>query len=309
MTKKNITIIILAVIVVCILSFITIDLWKSTSDFNEARQARKNIPTKKIQVATSFYPLYFFAQQIGGERINVFDITPSGVDPRSYKLASQDIEAVEKSDLIIVNGLDWELWINDIKNKEAILVASSGLNENQVIESEEGKIDSYIWLSPMMAQLMVTKILAGFLQVDPVNAEYYKSNVGKLRLELDKLNTEYQNGLVNCQDKNIITSYPAFSYLARDYGLSQLLVSGLSVNEKLSSQQSDNITTFAKENSVKYIFFESVVNSELTKTIKEKVGAEIIIFNPIEKKIEKDKNYFTEMRNNLANLKIALRCQ
>jgi zinc transport system substrate-binding protein len=308
MNKKTLATIILFAVSVGILIFIANDLWNSANDFNKSRQAKKNIASPKTRVVASFYPLYFFSQQIGGDKINI-----SNIDFFKTKPTAQDMDALENSNLIVVNGLDWEFWINDVKNKKAIIVASSGLDENQVIEREENKIDPHIWLSPIIAKQMADSILAGFLQVDSSNAQYYKSNAEKLKLELDKLNAEYKNGLANCQDKNIITSYPAFLYLAKDYGLNQILLSGLSANEELSEQQINNIKSFIEENNAKYIFFETAANSELAKTIEEKTGAKILILNPIERlsaeDIKQGKNYFTEMRNNLSNLKTALQCQ
>jgi zinc transport system substrate-binding protein len=131
-------------------------------------------------------------------------------------------------------------------------------------------------------------------------------------LEIDRLELEYRSGLVNCQDKNIVTPYPAFLYLAKDYGLNQKIISGLSYESEPSSQQLTNVGEFVKDNNVKYIFFDKLININLAK-MATTVGIKTLILNPIEglskEEIEKGYNYFTEMRNNLFNLKIGLQCQ
>ena len=63
---------------------------------------------------------------------------------------------------------------------------------------------------------------------------------------------------------------------------------------------------------LKYIFFESLISPKLAETIAKEIGAKTLILNPIEgitdDEIANGKNYFTEMQNNLTNLKIALQC-
>ena len=61
-------------------------------------------PTSKLQVNTSFYPLYFFARQIGGDKADVYNITPAGSEPHDYEPTTQDIVRIEKSDILILNG-------------------------------------------------------------------------------------------------------------------------------------------------------------------------------------------------------------
>src|SRR5690348_7838959 len=58
----------------------------------------------KLQIVTSFYPLYYFATQIGGDRAEVRNITPSGAEPHDYDPSTQDIAKIENSNMLIVNG-------------------------------------------------------------------------------------------------------------------------------------------------------------------------------------------------------------
>jgi len=320
MNKKSIATIILFFISIGILVFITADLWNSVDSFKKSKALKKinaSIPNK-IQVVTSFYPIYFFSQQIGGNKINIYNITPFQVSPQNYQPTPEEVTMIENSNLVILNGLGLESWsdnIQDIAERKKItaIFASGNLNENQVIESEKDKADPHIWLSPLMAKQMVDKILDGFLQADSNNLDYYKANANKLKLELDKIDAEYRNGLIDCQNKSIITSYPAFLYLGKEYGLNQITISGLSSDVELSSQQLANISDFVRAENTKYIFFEKTPSLKLSETIEEKTGAKILILNPIEslskEEIKQGKNYFTEMRSNLDNLKIGLDCQ
>ncbi len=307
MNKRNLTIILLSIVSIGIIFFIIGDLWISATRIKNHPSIKKDF--KKINVATSFYPVYFFTQQIAGNKAEVSNITPEKSNPQSYKLTTQNVKTLGECDLIILNGLDFELWKNDaIEINKSICLASSNLSENQVIEITETKMNPYIWISPVLAKQMTDKILEGFLEKDVKNKNYYQINTEKLKTELDNLDAEYKNKLVSCQSKNFIVLDFSFSYLAKQYNLNQILLSGLSINENPTEQQIKNIKDFIKEQNIKYIFAENSLNFQWQKNIEEKLEIKIILLDTIDKDLSKE-NYFSRMRKNLENLKTGLECQ
>jgi zinc transport system substrate-binding protein len=303
---KNIILFLLVFIFVGLLAFILYNFQKSP------------VQSNKLQVAASFYPLYYFSQQIGREKANVLNMTPAGAEPHDYEPTAHDIAQIEHSKLLILNGGGLEAWGDNIKQNlnsqdTAVVTVGEGLTNRQETDKGENTTDPHIWLSPPLAEEIVGKITQGFLQVDPVNKEYYLTNAAMLKSELAKLDKEYRHGLSKCLEKNIITSHAAFGYLAASYGLHQVSIAGLSPDAEPSPQQLADIVKFAKANDIKYIFFESLVSPRLSDTIAHEIGAKTLVLNPIEglsnEEISQGKNYFTEMQNNLANLKTALQCK
>ncbi len=270
----------------------------------------------KLKVTTSFYPLFFFSGQIGGDKANIYNITPAGAEPHDYDPSTQDIARIENSSLIVLNG-GVEAWGDKIrqtllgKNK-VIVVAGEKLLTRQLEEEGQAIKDPHVWLDPALAKEEVGNILAGFEKVDPINKSYYEQNAKTLDSKLDQLDTEYKNGLASCQNKDIITSHAAFGYLASRYGLNQVPIAGLSPDEEPSSKQLAQVSGFAKKNGIKYIFFESLVSPKLSDTIAKEVGAKTLVLDPLEgiggEDIKAGKDYFSVMRQNLANLQIALQC-
>jgi zinc transport system substrate-binding protein len=274
------------------------------------KQANKSsIKNNKLQVTTSFYPLYFFASQIGGNKAEVQNITPSGAEPHDYEPTAQDIARIEKSNLLILNGGKLEVWgdkIKDnIKGTQVVTVIAGNTIANQQ--------DPHVWLSPPLAKIEVKAILKGFIQVDPQNKSYYYENTNKLLSQLDEIDKEYKKGLINCNQKDIITSHAAFGYLSKAYGLNQVSIAGLSPDAEPSSKQLAEIAQFAKNHNVKYIFFESLVSPKLSETIANEVGAKTLVLDPIEgisgDDVKAGKNYLSIMKDNLKNLRIALECK
>lgn len=283
--------------------------------------SRVNAPQsrgQKITVVTSFYPLYYFSEHIGGDKADVYNLTPAGAEPHDYEPTAQDMALIESSNLLVLNGGGLEVWGDSIKKnlnpaQTILVVAGEGLVTSRIAEAGENVVDPHIWLSPALAGDMVNKILNGFQASDPANISYYIANADALKEDLKNLNADYSVGLKNCALKDIITSHASFGYLASAYGLHQISIAGLSPDAEPSPKEIGVIAEFAKENGVKYIFFESLVSPKLSETIATEVGAGTLVLNPLEglatDDIRAGKNYFTEMRNNLDNLKIALQCR
>lgn len=270
----------------------------------------------KKQVTASFYPLYYFVSQIGGDKIDVKNITPAGSEPHDYEPTAQEIARIETSDLLVLNG-SVEAWGNKIRNNlkdtnVRIVEAGGGLLTKELTEEGEKMRDPHIWLDPQLAKKQAQKITEGLIAIDPVNKMVYQENLKSLDIKFDQLDHDYKAGLSNCTSRDFITSHEAFAYLAQRYNLNQVAISGISPDEEPSAQELSRVAEFARANNVKYIFFETLVSPKLSETIANEVGAQTLVLDPIEGISDDDvvlgKNYFTVMEDNLKNLRIALGC-
>ena len=306
MDKKIVFYFVIGIVFVGVLALIVNNIYKPSAQSN------------KLQISASFYPLYYFTQQIGGDKVNVSNITPAGAEPHDYEPTAQDIANIEKSKLLVLDGTGLEAWGNSIKQNlnpkdTAVLTVGDGIINQKVMEDGQEVTDPHIWQSPPLVKKIVDKITKALIQIDPANSSYYQTNADTLKAKLDDLDNQYKQGLANCAEKNIITSHAAFGYLATTYGLNQVSIAGLSPDAEPSPQQLADIVKFAKANNVKYIFFESLVSPKLSDTIATEVGAKTLVLNPIEgltpDEIAQGNNYFTEMQKNLTNLRLALQCK
>lgn len=302
--KKNkdiITFIFVAVLIIGV-------VWFAKSKF----APNANVPmSTKLQVTTSFYPLYFFATQIGGNMADITNIIPTGAEPHDYEPSAQNIIEMENSKLLILNGGGLEAWGDKVAQTLTpgrtliVTVGKDIINQTTT--------DPHIWLSPPLAKTMVEKIVAGFAQVDGANAAYYEANAQVLTQKLSDLDTAYKNGLASCTGTDIITSHAAFGYLATAYHLQQVSIAGLSPDAEPSPKQLGDIVQLARANNIKYIFFESLASPKLSETIAREVGAQTLVLNPIEgltpSEVAQGDDYFSVMQKNLTNLELALGCQ
>lgn len=282
----------------------------------EVFKQRINSQDNKLQVSASFYPTYYFASQIGGDKVTVRNITPAGAEPHDYDLTTGDIAKIEDGRMLILNG-SFEPWgdkiMGNLKGTNVkVVVVGEGLLTGELAENGETIKDPHVWLDPQLAKKETEKITEGFVAVDRANASYYETNQKELLSKLDQIDHDFKKGLESCKKRDIVTSHAAFAYLAQRYGLIQVAISGLSPDEEPSAQQLAFTANFARENDVKYIFFESLLSPKLSDTIASEVGAKTLVLDTLEGLSDDDissgKNYFSVMQDNLSNLKFALEC-
>ncbi len=286
--------------------------------------------SKTLKVTASFYPLYFVAQAVAGDKISVTNIVPPGAEAHEYEPTPQDMARLSESDVVVLHGTSFEGWAQSvIQNKSertTILAVGEGLSDlhqeetmheeghHDEHESESGHgHDPHMWLSPERMQAVAEIVAEALAAKDPENAAYYKANKDSLKARFAKLDLDYAQALSSCKKKEIVVSHQAYGYLASDFGLKQVPIAGLSPEEEPSALQLAEVARFAKEHQATHIFFETLVSPALAETVAKEVGAQVLVLDPVEGLTEEaaaqGADYFSLMYANLDNLKIALVCQ
>ncbi len=111
---------IIAIVVVITLASLAVSQINFNSDISTTDDS-------KLQIVTSAGFLHEFSQNIGKEKIDSFLLIPMGVNPHDWEPTIRDTEKLERSDMIIINGLGYETWVDslDLSNYQGILVDTS----------------------------------------------------------------------------------------------------------------------------------------------------------------------------------------
>src|SRR5215468_5000728 len=59
-------------------------------------------------VVASFYPIAWAAQQVGGDRVSVTNLTPAGAEPHDLELTPDQIDEVLDADLVLELGRNFQ---------------------------------------------------------------------------------------------------------------------------------------------------------------------------------------------------------
>jgi zinc transport system substrate-binding protein len=271
----------------------------------------------RIRVLATFYPVYDFAANVGGNRISLSLLVPETVDVHAFEPTPQSIQEVATANVLIFSGAGLEPWIPQViaaaGNPGLVLVDSSqGISLLPVpsqFQRGNRTVDLHIWLDPLLAKQQVTNILNGLIKADPNDQEYFTSNAEKYIAKLDALNSEISDVAAHAKTRYFVTFHEAFAYFARRYNLTQISIAG-PFEEEPTPGDISNVVATINGYRLCYVGYESLENPSISQSIASQTHATLILMDPIEGLSQSDqtagKNYLTKMQDDLGSFKLAL---
>ncbi|MFA6475441.1 MAG: zinc ABC transporter substrate-binding protein [Patescibacteria group bacterium] len=264
--------------------------WKNKSTNSVA------LDNSKLQVVATFYPLGYFAQQVGGDKVVVTTIVPNGVEPHDFAPTPRDIININQADVFIYTGAGFDPWAENVDTKQRLQATTI-----------DQQTDPHVWLDPVLMQAFVTRLSQVYSTADPSHKTYYTNQANDVIKRLYNLDQSYQQKLYNCSVRKVITTHNAFAYLANRYGFEIFPVIGLNPNEAPSAQTIAELSDLARSYQIKYIFFEEMTSPKVSETLAQEVGAQAHVLSPLESATSGD--YFSIMESNANVLATAMECQ
>lgn len=283
----------------------------------------------KLVVYTSMYPLYDFAQKIGGDKVAVYSIVPDGEEPHHYQGPSgKKLASIEDADLVILTGAGMESYHHAFSENPKIaskLVDSSvgiTLLEREESHDEEEEheedehdhdhsYDPHIWLSLTNARIQMENIKNALVAKDSANAAYYQRNFDIQAVMLDGLKLQYDALLQNLSTTTFIVSHRAFGYIAHEYGLTQISLTSIMSTGDVSGSSMQNAIQQINAEGLQVIFYNSAEDSQIVNQIASETGITVDHLSTIEMLSKQEKaqgyDYLSLMARNLVALYDALR--
>jgi zinc transport system substrate-binding protein len=274
----------------------------------------------KLNLVVAFYPIQYLAERIAGDHATVTNLTKPGVEPHDLELTAEQSGQISDADLLIyLKGLqpavddDAEHHLKDSSHGFDIAGVNGvkpliDVGDEPGVEGANG-IDPHIWLDPVRYAAIGEALAHRLEQLDPDHRADYAKRAEALGSDLEKLGSDYSDGLANCKQHKIVTSHAAFGYIAKRYHLVQVAITGVSPEQEPTAKRLAEIARYAKAHHVKVIFFETLVSPKLAETLAKEVGAQAKVLDPIEGLEPGSKDtYLTVMRRNLSELRSALVC-
>lgn len=267
----------------------------------------------KLNVVATFYPLVYFAEEIGGEYVSVLQLIPHNTEVHSWQPSVSGIVAVDEADIVIYNGANLDNWFEtdilpSINQGNKIIVETT---EGVELLETDGLLDPHTWISPFVAKQQAQKIHLALVQKDPEHKQYYDQRWQDLKARFEQLDNDYMTGLSHVQKDKIFVTHAAFGYLAARYGFEQHGVIGLSADEQPSTSVIADLVNMMLKYETYVVYVDPVYSDEYAQTLKDtlesKTGQAVHILNlyfmlgPVE-----DMGYFEQQESNLNNLKLGL---
>ena len=174
------------------------------------------------------------------------------------------------------------------------------------------EFDPHIWLDPILVKQQVNVIRDGLIQADPQNEEHYEENARIYNNKMDALDMKIGSALSSCQKDTIVPFHNAFTYLGERYDIHIMALSGMTPDSEASAAEIAEFVDFVKDNDIKVIFSEELVDPRLAEVIAEEANAQVMLFSPLEalnpEEVGTNVSYIDKMEQNLDSLKVALEC-
>ena len=175
------------------------------------------------------------------------------------------------------------------------------------------EFDPHIWLDPILVKQQVNVIRDGLIEADPQNKEYYEENARIYNNKMDALDMKIGSALSSCQKDTIVPYHNAFTYLGERYDIHIMALGGMAPDSEASAAEIAGFVDFVKDNDIKVIFSEELVDPRLAEVIADEANARVMLFSPLEALSPEEEgtniSYIDKMEQNLNSLKVALECQ
>jgi zinc transport system substrate-binding protein len=265
----------------------------------------------RTTVAAALYPLAEVARSVGGNAVEVTDITPPGAEPHDLELTAEQVAEIQTADVVLYLGGGFQPAV------EAAVTEAQGrvvdlLEALPAVSEGSGVLDEHVWLDPVLMTDMTERLARALTRADPTNRTTFRANADAFRADLAALDEAYREGLADCERRTIVVSHAAFHYLAERYGLRQEAISGLSPEAEPDPARLAALADLVRTEGVTVVFTEELVSPEVAETLARETGVRTEILSPLEGLTEEQSaagaDYLSVMEENLAKLRAALGC-
>lgn len=261
----------------------------------------------RLVVAAAFYPIEAVVRAVGGDAIEIVTVVPPGEEAHEYEPTPKQVDRLAGADVVFFIGDSFQ------PNVERALAAVGDVPSVDLLDGLDlidG--DPHVWLSISNMRLLTERVRSELASLSPALTDRLSANAAELDATLALLQDEYATGLRTCATTFLVTGHRAFAYLAREHGLTQVAIAGISPGDEPSAKDLDAIAATVETHGVRTIFFEENLPSDLARTVAAETGAATAALNNVEtlsdEQLAAGDEYVSIMRANLAALRTGLEC-
>jgi zinc transport system substrate-binding protein len=240
----------------------------------------------EVKVLTSIKPLQLIAAAVQ-EGVAIPEVLlPPGASPHNYALRPSDVRKVQSVDLVYWIGPDMEGFLPRVlKGRTLPSVAVQDLpglklrrfaedSHSHAEEADEhdhdhrpGSLDAHLWLSPINARVIASKMAADLSAADPANAARYQSNLKAFDERLDALDLRLKARMAGIANKPYFVFHEAFDYFEDAYGLKHAGVFSVAAEVQPGAQHVAAMRARLQEVGKTCVFSEPPLRPRLAETL------------------------------------------
>jgi zinc transport system substrate-binding protein len=257
-------------------------------------------------VVASFHPLADAARQVGGDRVDVRDLTPVGAEPHDVELTSRQVDLVEDAHLVVILGGRFQPAVEDaVRRRDGptlVLLDELGIDTRG---------DPHVWLDPGVMSDIVGLVADALVAADPADAGTYRERAGDHRSRLAELDGRFERTLATCEQRTIVVPHEAFGWLAARYDLEQVGLAGTDPHGEPDPRRLGRVADLIEARGITTVFRDPADVDEAVRTVADETGTDVAVLDPLEqaRRVSGVDGYVERMDANLTALAGALGCE
>lgn len=248
-------------------------------------------------VSVTILPQKYFVEAIAGNKVKVNVMIPPGASHSSYEPTARQMNLLNHSRAYLKIGhLDFELsWMPrfiGVNSSMKVFDLSEGIDlikgshehhhEEKVQDADknESGIDPHTWMSPKNVKIIAKNILNSLNVLYPADSSAFIANYKLFLLQIDSIETLYNQNLDKLKGRSFIIYHPALAYLARDFGMEQIVLEF--DGKEPHPAHIKEIIDLGKEKNIHAIFVQKQLSIDNSKSLAKEINAEIIPIDPLD---------------------------
>jgi ABC-type Zn uptake system ZnuABC Zn-binding protein ZnuA len=233
-----------------------------------------------LKVVTTTTVFADIVRQVGGTRVAVTSIIPSGVGPEDYEPRPDDARKLADAQLVVSNGVGLDGFLDR-------LIASAGeaplrlvLGDGIPTLTVDGEANPHFWLDPtLVKRYYLPAIAAKLIELDPDGRADYEANARSYGRELDALDAQLKDELaqIPTASRKLVTFHDAFPYFARHYDFELIGVILANVGQEPTASELAALVEKVRGAGVRAVFSEAQFSPELTQTLADEAGVRTVV--------------------------------
>lgn len=279
-----------------------------TSIYLNAQKQEKT--EDKIQIVTSFYPMYIICLNLtdGVENVELSNLSePKTGCLHDFQLTPSDMKLLSQSDVFVINGGGIESFISDVADSYPeleIVTATEDVVFLEEDEHEEGG-NAHAWMSVCSYRQMVSHIKDELCRIDPKNAAKYNRNFKEYDKKLAGLEEEFESLAKETSGENVIIFHEAYEYVACEMDMNVCYTLDLDEERAVSAGEISEVISSIDENNVSVILAEELYGKKVASTVSSEKNVKVVYIDPLNKGDYDKDSYVEGMTENINKLREA----
>jgi zinc transport system substrate-binding protein len=275
-----------------------------------AGQRQGDIPL----VVAGFYPLAEAARRVGGDDVDVVNLTPPGIEPHDLELAPDDVVSIAEADLVLYVGSGFQPALESALGETAASTVDvlDAVETISASDQTSESTDPHVWLDPARYEQVVGRVAEALASIAPSSSPSFDQNAAVFVSELEDLDASYRRDLAHCGGRSIVVNHAAFGYLAAAYDLVQEPITGISPEAEPDPRRFAELADVVRREGITTVFTEELAPPHVAEALADETGIDTAVLNPLEgltdAELAAGDDYVSVMERNLEVLRRGLNC-